>query len=72
MFTYQIDEITENIAYQGEFNEFDLNIFFKAEGSGLCTDKVKTKNPAHFVNEEDVQHWLDIMRGNFSEMTVSA
>lgn len=72
MFTYQIDDITENIVYQGEFDEFDLNIFFKAEGSGLCDDKIKPKNPAHFINEADVQHWLDIMRGNFSEMTVSA
>ena len=71
MFTYQIDDITENIAYQGEFDEFDLNIFFKAEGSGLCTD-AKAKNPAHFVNESDVQRWLDIMRGDFSSMTVAS
>ena len=71
MFTYQIDDITENIAYQGEFDEFDLNIFFKAEGSGLCNDQ-KAKNPAHFVNENDVQRWLDIMRGDFSSMTVAS
>ena len=71
MFTYQIDDITENIAYQGEFDEFDLNIFFKAEGSGLCTDE-KAKNPARFVNENDVQRWLDIMRGDFSSMTVAS
>lgn len=71
MFTYQIDDITENVAYQGEFDEFDLNIFFKAEGSGLCDDP-KAKDPAHFVNENDVQRWLDIMRGNFSSMTVAS
>lgn len=71
MFTYQIDDITENIAYQGEFDEFDLNIFFKAEGSGLYDDK-KAKNPAHFVNENDVQRWLDIMRGNFGSMSVAS
>lgn len=71
LFTYQIDDISENTAYQGEFDEFDLNIFFKAEGSGLCTDK-RAKNPAHFVNENDVQKWLDIMRGNFSGMTVAS
>lgn len=71
MFTYQIDDITENVAYQGEFDEFDLNIFFKAEGSGLCNDP-KAKNPAQFVNENDVQRWLDIMRGNFSSMTVAS
>lgn len=71
MFTYQISEIAENVAYQGEFNEFDLNIFFKAEGSGLCTDSGVT-NPARFVNENDVQHWLNVMRGNFSDMTVES
>ena len=71
MFTYQIDDITANTAYQGEFDEFDLNIFFKAEGSGLCTDK-NVKNPAHFTHEADVQRWLDIMRGNFSDMTVAS
>ena len=71
MFTYEIDDITENIAYQGEFDEFDLNIFFKAEGSGLYNDP-KAKDPAHFVNENDVQRWLDIMRGNFGSMTVAS
>ena len=71
MFTYEIDDITENIAYQGEFDEFDLNIFFKAEGSGLYDDP-KVETPAHFVNENDVQKWLDIMRGNFGSMTVAS
>ena len=71
MFTYEIDDITENIAYQGEYDEFDLNIFFKAEGSGLYDDP-KVEDPAHFVNENDVQKWLDIMRGNFSSMTVAS
>lgn len=71
MLTYQIDEVTEKIAYQGEFNEFDLNIFFKATGSGLCTDP-GVSDPARFVNEVDVQKWLDIMRGDFSNMTVAS
>ena len=70
MFTYQIGEITENIAYQGEFDEFSPNLFFKAEGSGLCDDE-NAENPAHFVNEEDVQKWLDIMRGNFGDLSVA-
>ncbi len=70
MFTYQISEITEKTAYEGEFNEFDLNIFFKAEGSGIADGS--NKDPAHFVNENDVQHWLDIMRGDFKDMTVDS
>jgi len=41
---------------QGEFNEFDLNVFFSAEGIG---DKAK------FKYEEEVQKWLDLIRGSF-------
>lgn len=34
MMTYQLPDTIEQIAAQGEFDEFDLNVFFKAEGTG--------------------------------------
>jgi hypothetical protein len=46
---------------QGEFNEFDLNVFFSAEGIG---DKAK------FKYEDEVQKWLDLIRGSFLPTTV--
>ncbi len=56
MLTYKIPEEIRKIAEQGEFNEFDLNVFFSAEGKG--TD-------AHFVFEKEVQSWLDLIRGSY-------
>ena len=32
MMTYKMPESIKDIAYEGEFDEFDLNEFFKAEG----------------------------------------
>ena len=46
---------------QGEFNEFDLNVFFSAKGKG--TD-------ACFVYENEVQKWLDLIRGAYLETSV--
>lgn len=61
LLTYQLpDEISE-IALQGEFNEFDLNAFFTAEGKGLF---------ARFKYEDEVQKWLDLIRGAFLPTTV--
>ena len=54
MLTYRIPEEITRIALQGEFNEFDLNLFFKASGRG--------KN-AKFEHADDVQKWLDLIRG---------
>ena len=56
MMTYRIPESIRKIAEQGEFNEFDLNIFFAAKGKG---------NDAHFVHESEVQKWLDLIRGAY-------
>lgn len=61
LLTYQLPDSIREIAMQGEFNEFDLNIFFSAEGNGLL---------ARFKYEEDVQKWLDLIRGSFLETTV--
>ena len=46
---------------QGEFNEFDLNVFFAAKG--------KDEN-ARFIHEEYVQRWLDLIRGAYMETTL--
>ena len=61
MLTYKIPDSIQKIAKQGEFDEFDLNLFFKAEGSG--------KN-AQFVYKDYVQKWLDLIRGSYLETTV--
>ena len=61
MLTYQMPDSIKQIAISGEFNEFDLNVFFSAKGNG--------KN-AKFVYEEYVQKWLDLIRGSYSETTI--
>lgn len=61
MMTYRIPDSIRQIAMQGEFNEFDLNVFFSAKGQG---------EDARFVYENEVQKWLDLIRGAHLETTV--
>ena len=61
MLTYKIPDSIQKIAKQGEFDEFDLNVFFSAEGKG---------NDAHFIYEDYVQKWLDLIRGSYLETSV--
>ena len=61
LLTYQLPDAIREIAMQGEFNEFDLNVFFSAEGVG---------NQAHFKYEDEVQKWLDLIRGAFMPTSV--
>lgn len=61
MLTYQLPEQIQQIAIKGEYNEFDLNLFFAADGSG--------KN-AKFKYEDEVQKWLDLIRGQYTETLV--
>lgn len=61
MMTYQLPDSISQIAELGEFDGFDLNVFFSAEGEGL---------KARFKYEDEVQKWLDLIRGSFSETTV--
>ena len=61
MLTYQLPDTIREIAKGGEYNEFDLNIFFSADGE---TKKAK------FKHENEVQKWLDLIRGSFAETTV--
>jgi hypothetical protein len=55
MMTYQMPESIAQITDTGEFNEFDLNEFFKAEGK---------EEEAKFKHENYVQQWLDLIRGS--------
>ncbi|HPJ13547.1 MAG TPA: GIY-YIG nuclease family protein [Spirochaetota bacterium] len=61
LLTYQLPESIRQIAMQGEYDGFDLNIFFSAEG--------EEKN-VRFKYEDEVQKWLDLIRGDFKETTV--
>ena len=61
MLTYQLPDSIRQIAMEGEFDGFDLNIFFSAEGEGRT---------AHFKYEDEVQKWLDLIRGSFNENNV--
>ncbi|MFT4644708.1 MAG: hypothetical protein ACI8ZX_001114 [Planctomycetota bacterium] len=57
MLTYQMPDAIKELALGGEFNEFDLNVFFTASGE---------KEEALFKMEDEVQKWLDLIRGNYS------
>lgn len=61
MLTYQLPDSIREVAIKGEFNEFDLNLFFLANGEGLL---------AKFKYENEVQKWLDLIRGSFAETTI--
>ena len=56
LLTYQMPDEIVAIARQGEFDEFDLNAFFEASGIG---------KKARFKHKDDVQKWLDIIRGAY-------
>ena len=61
LMTYKIPESIREVASQGEFDEFDLNEFFKAEGKG---------EDAKFKHENEVQKWLDLIRGSYLPSSV--
>ena len=60
LLTYQMPDELLAIASAGEFDEFDLNAFFEATG---------TDTAAQFKHKNDVQKWLDIIRGNYAPKT---
>ena len=61
LLTYQMPEELVAIASAGEFDEFDLNAFFEAAGTG---------KKAQFKHKSDVQKWLDIIRGSYAPRSV--
>lgn len=61
MLTYKIPDSIREVALQGEYNEFDLNVFFSAKGKG---------EDAKFVYENEVQKWLELIRGAYMPSSV--
>jgi predicted house-cleaning noncanonical NTP pyrophosphatase (MazG superfamily) len=61
LLTYQMPDELLAIASAGEFDEFDLNEFFSATG---------TNKSARFKHKNDVQKWLDIIRGQYAPKAV--
>jgi hypothetical protein len=61
LLTYQMPDELLTIASGGEFDEFDLNAFFEASGTGA---------KAQFKHKGDVQKWLDIIRGGYAQKSV--
>ena len=61
LLTYQMPDELLAIASAGEFDEFDLNAFFEASGTGA---------KAQFKHKSDVQKWLDIIRGGYTPKAI--
>ena len=61
LLTYQMPDELLAIASGGEFDEFDLNTFFEASGTGA---------KAQFQHKSDVQKWLDVIRGGYAPKAV--
>ncbi len=61
LMTYQLPDSIKEIAAMGEYDEFDLNVFFSAEGAGEF---------ARFKYEDEVQKWLDLIRGAYLETSI--
>lgn len=61
MLTYKVPvEIVHNAVIEG-FDEFDINEFFKAE-----LQEKGVVESAKFIYENDVQKWLELIRGRFN------
>jgi hypothetical protein len=61
LMTYTLPDDIRQVAEEGEFNEFDLNEFFAASGDG---------GDAKFDHADEVQKWLDLIRGAYRGTTV--
>ena len=58
LMTYRLPEEIRQVAAGGEFDAFDLNTFFTAEGEGA---------DARFKFRDEVQKWLDLLRGQLRD-----
>lgn len=61
LLTYKLPDDIRQVAEMGEFSEFDLNEFFRASGDGEA---------AVFEHQDEVQRWLDLIRGAYRGTTV--
>lgn len=62
LLTYQLPAEISRVAEEGEFDEFDLNSFFEAEGKG---------EDAVFKHHDEVQKWLDMLRGQYLPTSIN-
>ena len=60
MLTYQIPDSIRQIAMSGEFNEFDLNVFF-----GAKVKKGERVEDAQFTYKNEVNKWVQLIRGSY-------
>lgn len=63
LLTYQMPDELLAVASAGEFDEFDLNEFFNATGSG---------KHAEFKHKNDVQKWVEIIRGSYAPQSIES
>ncbi len=63
LLTYRMPDELLAVASAGEFDEFELNEFFTANGTG---------EGAQFKHKGDVQKWLDIIRGQYAPNAVES
>lgn len=63
LMTYKLPAEILQIALQGEFNQFDLNEFFKAHGDGEY---------ATFKYENEVSKWLKLLQGQYLPTNLDA
>lgn len=63
MMTYRIPDAIRRVAQEGEFDEFDLNVFFGADFPKGHPEQ------AQFKYKNEVQKWLDLMRGSYVPST---
>lgn len=56
--TYQLPKKLKEVASRGEYDEFNLSYFFRAKGE---------YENARFINEGEVQKWLDLIEGKTPE-----
>lgn len=61
LMTYQLPDEIVSIAKEGEFDTFDLNSFFSVTGE---------EGTAKFKYENDVQKWLDLIRGDYLHTSI--
>lgn len=60
MMTYQLPDEIKQVAMGGEFNEFDLNVFFSAS-----FDENSKKRKAYFRYDNEVRKWVSLIRGAY-------
>ena len=65
LMTYRIPDSIRRIAYNEDFNEFDMNVFFAAKPA--VAGKPET---SQFVYKDYVQKWLDLIRGSYMPSSV--